>query len=180
MTSEDVMIKIDSLTKSFGRIKALNDLNLEIGRGELLGIIGSNGAGKTTTIRIICCILKPDSGDVLVDGHSIQTDPIKIKSMDVDKALPLNDNKVSTITANVKGDPETVKSAVESQVDGTTALTKSDFTKQIDEMMSGLLLFIGAIASIGLIVGLISIVNIMDPATPTTGEGLTVIPSVSL
>lgn len=81
--------------------------------------------------------------------------------MDVDKALPLNDNKVSTITANVKGDPETVKSAVESQVDGTTALTKSDFTKQIDEMMSGLLLFIGAIASIGLIVGLISIVNIM-------------------
>jgi ABC-2 type transport system ATP-binding protein len=81
MASEDVMIKIDSLTKSFGRIKALNDLNLEIGRGELLGIIGSNGAGKTTTIRIICCILKPDSGDVLVDGHSIQTDPIKIKSM---------------------------------------------------------------------------------------------------
>jgi putative ABC transport system permease protein len=81
--------------------------------------------------------------------------------MDVDKALPLNDNKVSTITANVKGDPDTVKSAVESQVDGTTALTKSDFTKQIDEMMSGLLLFIGAIASIGLIVGLISIVNIM-------------------
>jgi ABC-2 type transport system ATP-binding protein len=81
MASEDVMIKIDSLTKSFGRIKALNDLNLEIGRGELLGIIGSNGAGKTTTIRIICCILKPDSGDVLVDGHSIQIDPIKIKSM---------------------------------------------------------------------------------------------------
>ncbi|KAF5086482.1 Macrolide export ATP-binding/permease protein MacB [anaerobic digester metagenome] len=81
--------------------------------------------------------------------------------MDVDKALPLNNNKVSTITANVKGDPDTVKSAVESQVDGTTALTKSDFTKQIDEMMSGLLLFIGAIASIGLIVGLISIVNIM-------------------
>ena len=81
MASEDVMIKIESLTKSFGRIKALNDLNLEIGRGELLGIIGSNGAGKTTTIRIICCILKPDSGDVLVGGHSIQTDPIKIKSM---------------------------------------------------------------------------------------------------
>ncbi|MBP2045912.1 ABC transporter ATP-binding protein [Methanobacterium aggregans] len=81
MGSEDVMIKIDSLTKSFGRIKALNDLNLEIGRGELLGIIGSNGAGKTTAIRIICCVLKPDSGDVVVDGHSIHTDPIKIKSM---------------------------------------------------------------------------------------------------
>ena len=77
----DAMISIDSITKSFGRIKALNNLSLDIGRGELLGIIGPNGAGKTTTIRIICCILKPDSGDVHVGGHSIHEDQIKIKSM---------------------------------------------------------------------------------------------------
>ena len=81
MDSNNVMIKIDSLSKSFGKIKALNDLNLEIGRGELMGIIGPNGAGKTTAIRIICCILRPDSGDILVDGHSILKDQIKIKSM---------------------------------------------------------------------------------------------------
>ncbi|BDZ70042.1 hypothetical protein GCM10025861_05590 [Methanobacterium petrolearium] len=60
------MIKIDSLTKSFGHIKALDNLNLEIEKGELLGIIGPNGAGKTTTIRIICCILQPNSGEVTV------------------------------------------------------------------------------------------------------------------
>ena len=77
----DAMISIDSITKSFGRIKALNNLSLDIGKGELLGIIGPNGAGKTTTIRIICCILKPDSGDVHVGGYSIHEDQIKIKSM---------------------------------------------------------------------------------------------------
>jgi ABC-2 type transport system ATP-binding protein len=75
------MIKIASLSKSFGRIMALDNLSLEIERGELMGIIGPNGAGKTTAIRIICCILQPDSGDILVDGMSIQEDQIKIKSM---------------------------------------------------------------------------------------------------
>ena len=75
------MIKIESLSKSFGKIKALDNLNLDIKKGELLGIIGPNGAGKTTAIRIICCILKPDSGDVLVNGMSIHQEPIQIKSM---------------------------------------------------------------------------------------------------
>jgi ABC-2 type transport system ATP-binding protein len=81
MDSNEVMIRIESLTKSFGRIKALNDLNLEIKRGELLGIIGPNGAGKTTAIRMACCILKPDFGDIKIDGTSIHEDPIRIKSM---------------------------------------------------------------------------------------------------
>ncbi|NYB52655.1 MAG: ABC transporter ATP-binding protein [Methanobacteriaceae archaeon] len=75
------MIKIESLNKSFGRIKALDNLNLEIEKGELLGIIGPNGAGKTTAIRIICCILQPNSGEVTVGGYSIHHDQIKIKSM---------------------------------------------------------------------------------------------------
>jgi ABC-2 type transport system ATP-binding protein len=81
MDSNEVMIKIKSLTKSFGRIKALDNLNLEIKQGELLGIIGPNGAGKTTAIRMACCILKPDFGDIKISGISIHEDPIKIKSM---------------------------------------------------------------------------------------------------
>jgi putative ABC transport system permease protein len=81
--------------------------------------------------------------------------------LDIDKALPLNNNKVSSVSASTKGDPESVKKDVESQVPGTMALTQSDFTQQIDDMMNGIMLFIGAIASIGLIVGVISIVNIM-------------------
>ncbi len=81
MNSDNVMVKIDSLSKSFGHIKALDNLNLDIKKGELLGIIGPNGAGKTTAIRIICCILQPNSGEVTVGGYSIHHDQIKIKSM---------------------------------------------------------------------------------------------------
>lgn len=81
MNSDEIMIKIDSLNKSFGRITALDNLNLEIEKGELLGIIGPNGAGKTTAIRIICCILQPNSGNVTVGGYSIYHDQIKIKSL---------------------------------------------------------------------------------------------------
>jgi len=81
LNSDNIMVKIDSLSKSFGHIKALDNLNLEIKKGELLGIIGPNGAGKTTAIRIICCILQPNSGEVTVGGYSIHHDQIRIKSM---------------------------------------------------------------------------------------------------
>lgn len=81
MGDDNLMIKMDSLNKSFGSVNALNNLNLDIKRGELLGIIGPNGAGKTTAIRITCCILKPDSGDILVDGMSIHQEQLNIKSM---------------------------------------------------------------------------------------------------
>lgn len=81
--------------------------------------------------------------------------------IDADKALPMNDNKPSSITANTRGDPEVVKGEIENTVNGTTASTKSDLTKQIDDLMKGLTLFIGAIASIALLVGVISIINIM-------------------
>jgi len=81
--------------------------------------------------------------------------------LDINKALPLNDNKVSSVSASVRGDPESAKTAIESQIPDTMAMTQSDFSKQIDDTMNGIMLFIGAIASIGLIVGVISIVNIM-------------------
>lgn len=80
---------------------------------------------------------------------------------DTDKVLALNGSKVSQISASVKGDPEAVKKEVESNVNGTSAYTQSDFTKQIDDMMNGEMIFIGAIASIALLVGIISIINIM-------------------
>lgn len=81
--------------------------------------------------------------------------------LDADKALPLNDNKTTSITANTRGDPEVIKDEIENNIDGITVSTKSDMTKQIEEMMGGLTLFIGGIASIALLVGVISIINIM-------------------
>ncbi|MDP3033684.1 MAG: ABC transporter ATP-binding protein [Methanobacteriaceae archaeon] len=75
------MIEISSLSKRFGKITALNELSLNIKKGELLGIIGPNGAGKTTAIRIISCILHPDHGQVMVGGYNVMKNPLEIKSM---------------------------------------------------------------------------------------------------
>lgn len=66
------MIEVESLSKSFGRVKALDNLSFDVGDGELLGIIGHNGAGKTTVIRIIAGILHPDSGRVFVGVMMLQ------------------------------------------------------------------------------------------------------------
>lgn len=62
-------------------MRALDNLNLNIERGELLGLIGPNGAGKTTAIRIISCILKPDHGEVKVGGYDVLKNPLEIKGM---------------------------------------------------------------------------------------------------
>jgi len=81
--------------------------------------------------------------------------------IDINKALSMNDNEVSSITANTKADPDTVKKEIESSINGTSALTKSDYTKQIDSIMQTVTLFVSAIASVALLVGVISIINIM-------------------
>lgn len=73
------MIKIQNLTKIFGSYKAVNNLNLEIGPGEIFGFIGPNGAGKTTTVKILSGILKPDGGKVSVAGHDIVEESIQAK-----------------------------------------------------------------------------------------------------
>jgi ABC-2 type transport system ATP-binding protein len=58
------VIKIENLKKSFGPVKAVNQINLEIYEGEMFGLVGPDGAGKTTTIRILCGLLNPDSGNI--------------------------------------------------------------------------------------------------------------------
>jgi ABC-2 type transport system ATP-binding protein len=65
------MIRIIEVTKTFGNITALNDLNLEVREGELFGLVGPNGAGKTTAIRIVCGILHPTQGRVLIDDRDV-------------------------------------------------------------------------------------------------------------
>jgi putative ABC transport system permease protein len=81
--------------------------------------------------------------------------------IDVDKALAMNNNKVTMITARTKGDPDTIKKELESNVKGIAVITTSDMTKQINELMGIVSIFVGAIASIALLVGVISIINIM-------------------
>ena len=73
------MLKINHFTKTYGEKKAVDDLTLHIRRGEIYGFIGHNGAGKTTTLKSVAGIMQFDSGEILIDGISIQRDPIACK-----------------------------------------------------------------------------------------------------
>lgn len=65
------MLKVSHLSKSYGDLKAVDDLSFEVKDGEIFGLLGVNGAGKTTTFRMIVGLLKPDQGEVLLDGKKI-------------------------------------------------------------------------------------------------------------
>ena len=72
-------IRISNLTKDFGARRAVDDLTLSIADGELFALLGPNGAGKTVTIKMLCCLLAPTSGDAVLLGDSIRTDPAAVK-----------------------------------------------------------------------------------------------------
>lgn len=74
------MLSLQNLSKKFGTITAVDELSLEIFKGEIFGLLGPNGAGKTTTIRMITGIYKSDIGQVLVDKIDIQKEPEKAKA----------------------------------------------------------------------------------------------------
>ncbi len=68
------MIKLDRVTKQYGSKTAVHELNLDIPPGELFAFLGPNGAGKTTTIKMMCGLLYPTSGTVLIGGHDLRRD----------------------------------------------------------------------------------------------------------
>jgi ABC-2 type transport system ATP-binding protein len=72
-------ISIRGLTKRYGNILAVNNLNLEVVQGEILGFLGLNGAGKTTTIRILLDLLRPNSGNAFILGHDCQADGLQAR-----------------------------------------------------------------------------------------------------
>ena len=73
------MISIRNLTKYYGDFRALNDLSIDIQRGEILGLLGPNGAGKTTTMRILTGYLKPTSGTIEVENLDVVEDTLEVK-----------------------------------------------------------------------------------------------------
>lgn len=73
------IIKLESVTKLYKNFTAVNKVNLQIGEGEILGLIGHNGAGKTTTLKMIVGLLAPTSGNIEVMGYDIAKDSTKVK-----------------------------------------------------------------------------------------------------
>lgn len=94
------IIEIHNLNKSFGDVRAVSNLSFNVRKGELFAFLGVNGAGKSTTINIICGQLGMDSGNVIIDGCSLNENPKGIKNAlgvvfqnsVLDKALTVYDN----------------------------------------------------------------------------------------
>lgn len=94
------IIRISHLHKSFGEVKAVQDLSFSVREGELFAFLGVNGAGKSTTINILCGQLRKDSGTVTVDGTELERDPERVKrelgvvfqNSVLDGALSVRDN----------------------------------------------------------------------------------------
>ncbi len=75
------MVQIKGLTRYYGQTCAVDNLNFEIPKGQILGLLGPNGAGKTTTLRILTGYLQPTSGTIYVDGIDVREDPLGVKKM---------------------------------------------------------------------------------------------------
>lgn len=79
LKSDDFVIRVEGLTKTFGSFKAVKDLSVQIPRGIIFGLFGPNGSGKSTTIKMLSGLLEPTSGKVWVAGHDLQADPMAVK-----------------------------------------------------------------------------------------------------
>jgi ABC-2 type transport system ATP-binding protein len=73
------MIELTHIIKKFGDLVAVNDLSLNIRRGEFFAILGPNAAGKTTTIKVLAGLIKPNSGQARVAGFDVQTHPLEVR-----------------------------------------------------------------------------------------------------
>ena len=75
----NAMIRVERLTKRYGALKAVDRVSFEIGRGEIVGLLGRNGAGKTTTMRMLTTFLLPTSGRASLAGHDVLDDPLEVR-----------------------------------------------------------------------------------------------------
>lgn len=82
------MIRIDGLTRKFGKVVAVENLTLQVSEGEVFGLIGPNGAGKTTTVRMLCCLIGPTSGTAYIGNNEIGREPDSLNIRQMVGLLP--------------------------------------------------------------------------------------------
>jgi sodium transport system ATP-binding protein len=74
------MIEVQGLSKSFGAVKAVQNVSFSASNGQITGLLGPNGAGKSTTLRMLYTLLKPDSGFARIDGFDVSAAPLDVQS----------------------------------------------------------------------------------------------------
>jgi ABC-2 type transport system ATP-binding protein len=75
------VIEARNVSKRFGRRTAIDDVSLRVARGEVVGFLGPNGAGKTTTLRVLAGVFPPTSGQALIDGHDLVSEPLRARRL---------------------------------------------------------------------------------------------------
>lgn len=78
-TGGNILIEILNLSKSFKNIKAVDNINFRVNKGEIVGLLGENGAGKTTTLRMLATMLKPTGGSAVINGYDITKEQEKVR-----------------------------------------------------------------------------------------------------
>ena len=76
----EILIETTGLTKDYGSVRAVDDLNLSIRKGEVFGLLGPNGAGKTTTTLMLLGLTEPTSGKAEIRGYDCTRNPVAVKS----------------------------------------------------------------------------------------------------
>lgn len=92
-----MMVKVENLIKKYNDHTVLDGLNFTVEEGDIFGFLGPNGAGKTTTIRILTCLIKADSGNVMINGHDVLREPMVVKKSI--NALPESNGYYEWMTA---------------------------------------------------------------------------------
>jgi len=133
------MILIENLTKTYGKVRAVNGLNLEVHSGEIFGFLGPNGAGKTTSIRILTTLTRPDSGHAWINGLDVAAQPSQVKAefgivqqhLSLDRALTVRENmELHARLCNIK--------ATERRQRITELLDYVELTQQADQIVEKL------------------------------------------
>ena len=81
------MIRVKDLTRTYGDLTAVDQVSFEVGRGEIVGLLGHNGAGKTTIMKMLTGYLEPTDGSIEIDGLDISTDREAVSCANWDRAI---------------------------------------------------------------------------------------------
>lgn len=167
----EIVIKFENLTKKYGNFTAVNKVNLEVRRGETIGLVGPNGAGKTTTIKMIAKILRPNSGRILIrTNHSELEDLQHVSStttrigflIDIPNFYNMTAYQLLKYFANLQNYP---KKEIDERIDELIALFKlTDWKHEKVKTFSK-----GMIQKLGIIQALIHDPEIIILDEPQTG-----------
>ncbi len=119
------MIKVEGLTKRYGRTVAVNNISFQVDKGQVVGFLGPNGAGKTTTMRVLTCFLPPTEGTASLAGYDVLEQPLEVK------------RRIGYLPETPPLYPEMEVSEYLTFVGRLKGVPKSDIARRVDEV-SGL------------------------------------------